>query len=576
MPEPDAARLEHVSVRFPRRASAVLQDVSLRVAPGEQVVVLGASGSGKSTVLQTLTGVVPHTVTAELSGHVTVAGVRTSASTVVELSRLVGVLAQDPSSSVCLPHVDTELALPLENRGTDPGAISGRIDEALTAVGASHLRGRITAELSGGEVQRVALAATLVAEPTVLLLDEPTSMLDPAGVDAVRQALGAAVQRYRPAVVLVEHRLDDLAGPLGPAGLPARAVVLSESGRVLADGPTERVLREQSAELVAAGCWLPLEAELHARTGVGDGLRSPANRRALEAMAAAECGADTSSRIPVPGRGEPVLRVRGLAVRDRGGGAPALLAGIDLDLHTGEVVALLGANGVGKSSLLLTLAGLLPPAVGAVTGPRPGMVFQNPEHQFVATTVCGEIAHGLDPALAERQVADGLRTHRLENLAAQSPFRLSGGEKRRLSLAAMLAHQRLCLLLDEPTLGLDRRDTVATVAALRRAAGAGRAVVLASHDLRTVVTLADRVVVLAGDGVLADGPTTDVLRDEAVLSRAGLVLPELVSWLLEEFEELSAVRRVLERLDEAVVPSSAPSPSQTPSPWPSPPSEVPA
>jgi energy-coupling factor transport system ATP-binding protein len=233
-----------------------------------------------------------------------------------------------------------------------------------------------------------------------------------------------------------------------------------------------------------------------------------------------------------------------------------LLSAVDLDVRAGEVVAVLGANGVGKTSLLLTLAGLLTPAAGTVTGPRPGLVFQNPEHQFVAQTVRAEIAHGLHPDEAAAEVARQLSAHRLEDLADQHPFRLSGGEKRRVSLAAMLAHSRPCLLVDEPTLGLDRHDTVATIRALRRAADLGRGVVFSSHDLRTVVTLADRVVALAGGGVVADGVPADVLRQGEVLAEAQLVLPPLVAWLLDRFgDDGSAVRRVLERLDDAVVPS---------------------
>lgn len=579
MPAPpgdDLVRLESVSVRFPRRREPVLGDVSLTLAPGEQVIVLGMSGSGKSTVLQSITGVVPHTINAELSGRVVVAGIPTGDATVVELSRHVGVLAQDPSSSVCLPDVEQELALPLENRGADPTTIGGRIDGALSAVGAEALRQRSTAELSGGEGQRVALAATLIAEPAVLLLDEPTSMLDPAGVAAVRDAVGAAVARYRPAVVLVEHRLDDLAGPEGLAGLPSRAVVLSETGRVLADGPTGEVLRDRGASLLSGGCWLPLDAELQAHSGAEGGLDSAVNRALLAELAAP---APTTDRDSAPGSaggvGESVLTVRDLGVgrpgrptgrrtrrrhgsgRDDSSGA-AILGGIDLELRGGEVVALLGPNGVGKTSLLLTLAGLLPPVAGTVAGPRAGMVFQNPEHQFLANTVRSEIAHGIDHDRADEVATRGMRAHRLEHLAEQNPFRLSGGEKRRLSLAAILAHSRPCLLLDEPTLGLDRRDTVATIAALRGEAAGGRAVVFASHDLRTVLTLADRAVVLADGRVIADGPTAAVLRQPAVLARAGLVLPPLVAWLLERFDPEGA-RRVLENLDRAVASEPAPS-----------------
>lgn len=555
--------LREVSVRFPRRAEPVLREVSLRLAPGEQVIVLGASGSGKSTVLQAVTGVVPHTVSATLTGEVAVGGTTTERTSVVERSRHLGVLAQDPGAAVCLPGVAQELALPLENQGIDPADIGPRIEAALEAVGAGALRERATAMLSGGESQRVALAAALVAEPEVLLLDEPTSMLDSAGIVSVRGALAGAVGRYGPAVVLVEHRLDEWAGAAGVAGLPARALALSEAGEVLADGRTAVVLHDHARELHAAGCWLPLDAELLTVTGAEGGLAAPANTELLHALAT---GMPTALGVPAADGGTPVLAGRGLAVgrespmtrrsrRRRPEGveavAPALLSGVDLTVRPGEIIALLGANGVGKTTLLLTLARLLDPLAGRVEGARPGLVFQNPEHQFLAHTVRGEIAHGLAPAVAAEVVPRQLRRHRLEYLAEQNPFRLSGGEKRRLSLAAMLAHSRPVLLADEPTLGLDRRDTIATAATLREAAVEGTAVIFSSHDLRTVVALADRVVVLGEGGVLADGPTVEVLGDGELRTRAALTLPPLVAWLLEHVAG-SAVAHVLRELDDAV------------------------
>lgn len=553
-----AVELDNITVAFPRRDEPVLRAVTVRLAPGEQIVVFGASGSGKSTLLHVITGVVPLTVTADITGEVIVAGT-SDATSVVERSRHLGVLAQDPSAAVCLPQVEQELALPLENHATEPATISPRISAALDAVGAAGLRHRATARLSGGEAQRVAVAAALITEPEVLLLDEPTSMLDPAGVASVRGALAGAIERYRPAMVLVEHRLDEWAGVAGTAGLPGRALVLGDGGTVLADGPTDIVLRDHAGTLHAAGCWLPLDAELYALTGAAGGLGTTVNVDLLHALA----------DRPVPRRsaGEVLLSARALAVgreapagRNKRRGrrrpvpdlqaCPPLLSGVEVTVRSGEVVAVLGANGVGKSTLLLTLAGLLPPLAGTVEGPRPGLVFQNAEHQFVATTVRKEIGHRLPPETAKEVVDRQLRRHRLTHLADQNPFRLSGGEKRRLSLAAMLAHDRPMLLADEPTLGLDRRDAIATAATLRDVADRGGAVALASHDLRLVGGLADRVIVLGDGGVLADGPTEDVFSDAAALARAGLSLPPLVAWLLAR--TAGAVARVLGQLDDAV------------------------
>jgi energy-coupling factor transporter ATP-binding protein EcfA2 len=572
VPAVPAVRLSDLSVTFPRRRQGVLRSVDLELAPGEQLLVLGPSGSGKSTLLQTITGVVPHSRVVALTGSAVIFGLDTAGTTVAELSRRVGFVAQDPESAVCLPDVEQELAFPLENRAADVASIDGRIDDALALVGASALRSRRTEHVSGGEGQRVALAATLIAAPDVVLLDEPTSMLDAEGIASVRSAIGAAVGHHRPAVVLVEHRLDEYAGAAGIGGLPSRCIVLGGDGRIVADGPTKTVLRDAAPALHFAGCWLPLEAELQAVFGTPGGLGSPVVRAGLRAMAEPPVPIQPGTAVPPirpaadpPGanavltaenltvsRDEPVgRRRRGPRGRPPLSPSTAVLRGIDLTVRAGEIVAVLGANGAGKSSLLLALAGLLRPLEGTVCGPRPGMIFQNPEHQFVAATVRGEVSHGV-PEAAAPLVERLLVEHRLAHLADQNPHQLSGGEKRRLSIAAMLAHDRPCLLADEPTLGLDRRATVATTRGLRAAAATGGAVVFSSHDLRTVATLATRVVVLADGEVVADGPALDVLADGAVLLRAGLTVPPLIEWLLQNIPSPDGIRRVLDALDATV------------------------
>ncbi len=538
--------VEDVVVRFPRRVDPALQVGALQLARGEQVLVVGPSGGGKSTLLQTLSGVVPLSVHSTMTGRVEVCGSVTSRTTVAELSRHVATVAQDPAAGLCLPYVDQELALVLENRAVPGHEIDDLVATGLARVGAGHLRARRTHELSGGEAQRVAVAAALVAGPDVLLMDEPTAMLDDAGVAVVREALAGAASPGGPTVVVVEHRLDELAGAGGLDALPGRVVVLDGRGTVVADGPTPETLYARSSSLRSAGCWLPLEVELAAWTAVAGGLAAEANQELLRRLG--------RQRTP-DGRGRdldgggPVLSARGLSVA-RGRAAP-VLTDVDLDLVPGEVVALAGPNGSGKSSLLLTLAGLLRAGRGRVSGPRPGLVFQNAEHQFVAHTVADEVRYGLPPG-SDRLAARQLCRHRLAGLGSCSPYRLSGGEKRRLNLAAMLAHDRRVLLLDEPTLGLDRRDTVATTAVLRDAANEGRAVLFASHDLRTVATLSDRLVLLGDGGMLADGPTLDVLADDGLLRRARLELPPLVRWLIDHVGSHDDVRAVLRGLDAGV------------------------
>lgn len=549
---PAVITLSGVTVTYPRRDRPSLRGVDLHVAAGERVVVLGPSGAGKSTLLHLVAGLVPHSTPAEVEGTLVLEGDGQHldlSSPVHERSALLGVVGQDPSASVCLPQVDAELALVLENRAVPPAQIGPRVGAALEQVGVGDLAQRQTARLSGGQTQRVALAAAVVGRPGLLLLDEPTSMLDASGVRAVRAAVEGVARDASLTVLLVEHRLDDYAGEAGLDGLPGRAVVLDADGTVVADGPTPQVLREHAAALHALGCWLPLEAELTALSGkVGD-LASGAHDELLAGLVPCD---EVLPASPETGAPRVLLRAHGLAV---GHGRQTVLDGVDLDVRAGQVVAVLGENGTGKSTLLHALAGLARPLAGRVTGERPGMVFQNPEHQLVAHTVAEEIAHGLaDP---EPTVARMLREHRLEHCADRNPHQLSGGEKRRLSLAAMLAHGRDVLLADEPTFGLDRRDTVVVADALRSVADAGGAVVFSTHDLRLAAEVADEVVVVGRGRVLASGSTHDVLSDAGALTGAGLELPAIVRWFVERCSSTAALKSALRALGRHPVAGSA-------------------
>lgn len=544
--------LSGVTVTYPRRDRPSLRGVDLHVAAGERVVVLGPSGAGKSTLLHLVAGLVPHSTPAEVEGTLVLGGGGQPldlSSPVHERSALLGVVGQDPSASVCLPLVDAELALVLENRAVPRAQIGPRVGVALEQVGVGDLAQRQTARLSGGQTQRVALAAAVIGRPGLLLLDEPTSMLDASGVRAVRAAVEEVARDASLTVLLVEHRLDDYAGEAGLDGLPGRAVVLDADGSVVADGPTPQVLREHAAALHALGCWLPLEAELTALSGkVGD-LTSGAHDELLAGLVPCDEVLPAPAETEVP---RVLLRAHGLAV---GHCRQTVLDGVDLDVRAGQVVAVLGENGTGKSTLLHALAGLTRPLAGRVTGERPGMVFQNPEHQLVAHTVAEEIAHGLaDP---EPTVARMLREHRLEHCADRNPHQLSGGEKRRLSLAAMLAHGRQVLLADEPTFGLDRRDTVVVADALRSVADGGGAVVFSTHDLRLAAEIADEVVVVGQGRVLASGSTHDVLSDAGALTGAGLELPAIARWFVERCSTTAALRPALRALGRHPVAGSA-------------------
>lgn len=460
--------------RHASRLAWALQDVSFRIEPGERVLVLGASGAGKSTLLQGLAGVLGGDEEGESQGSLLVDG-RVAAAT----RGRTGLVLQDPDSQVILARVGDDVAFGCENLGIPRAEIWPRVEAALAAVGLDAPLDRPTKALSGGQKQRLALAGILAMRPGLVLLDEPTANLDPEGVIEVRDAVERMLQAHPATLIVVEHRLD--------VWLPliTRVIVVGRGG-VVADGTPTQVLGEQGAQLAADGVWVPGFAP-------------------------------DAPPAPLSAPGEVLIAARDLAVA-RVKGKP-VAAGIDLDVREGQVLAITGANGAGKSTLGLTLAGLLPPAGGAVTasaalsagiGPTPidwasrdlltriGMVFQEPEHQLLAKTVQDELAVGPralgmpEDAIAARS-DELLHRLRLDRLARANPYTLSGGEKRRLTVAAALATRPRVLVLDEPTFGQDARTWAELVAMLAALRDEGTAIVTITHDLDVARALhADR------------------------------------------------------------------------------------
>lgn len=460
--------------RHASRLAWALRDISLRIEPGERVLLLGASGAGKSTLLHGLAGVLGGDEEGEAAGQLLIDGLPASAA-----RGRAGLVLQDPDSQVILARVGDDVAFGCENLGIPRDEIWRRVDAALDAVGLDVPLDRPTKALSGGQKQRLALAGSLAMRPGLLLLDEPTANLDPAGVIEVREAVQRMLQVQRTTLIVVEHRLD--------VWLPLidRVIVIGDAGSgggVIADGHPDVVLAAQGERLAQAGVWVPGFPPRHPNP--------PSSAPGEALLSARELG---------------VARVRGTTVA----------SGVDVDVRAGSALAITGPNGAGKSTLGLTLAGLLPPAAGAVTatdalaadaGPQPidwtsrqlltriGMVFQEPEHQLLASTVREELAIGpRSLGLSEAEIASRgdelLQRLRLDRLAQANPYTLSGGEKRRLTVAAALATRPRVLILDEPTFGQDARTWQELVAMLADLRDAGTALVTVTHDLDVVAAL---------------------------------------------------------------------------------------
>ncbi len=548
-----ALAVEGLTYTYPRAAAPALLDVSLEVAPGEFVLLAGRSASGKSTLLRAACGLVPHFHGGEVGGRVEVAGMDAIAAGPGELAAAVGYLAQDPETQVVSTTVAAEIELPLEMRGDGPGDRARAVEEVALALAIPHLLGRSVDTLSGGELQRVGLAAALVTRPRLVLLDEPTSQLDPVSGDELIWLLRRLNEEWGVAVVLAEHRLERCLAA-------ADRVVAVEGGRIGFDGAPREFLawtREADPTLSTPAARLFSLAGIEPLpVGVRDARRVLGER--------SEWPGDTSATaVPHPGKGgggeslptdrpsrfatlrkrreDSALAAANLWVElDDGEGARDVLRGIDLTVAPGERVALMGRNGAGKSTLLRAAAGLLDPVAGRAVAERMALLTQNPSDYLVRERVGDELPGA--PGLA------ALRAVGMDHAIDADPRDLSGGERQRLALAIALAG-RLdgdgvpgFVALDEPTRGMDRGRKDDLIALVDGLAAQGAAVLIATHDVEFAAEFSHRVVLLGDGVVIADGPSAEILSGgwyfatevARVLDVPGIVTPEHGAALLAD------------------------------------------
>jgi energy-coupling factor transport system ATP-binding protein len=471
--------LQDVTYTYAGATRPALRDVSLSVAPGEFVVLAGGTGSGKSTLLRAASGLVPHFHGGTFAGRCVVGGLDTREHGPADIARVAGTLFQDPETQVVLGTVRAELAFPLENAGLGAAAVARGVEEAALALGIAELLDRPTSELSGGELQRVALGAALATRPRLVLLDEPTSQLDPVAGDELLGVLRRLNEEWGTAVLLAEHRLERCLSA-------ADRVVAMRDGAVVCDAPPRAFLEWAPPELQTPG------ARLFSLAGITPPPVSVKEARA--ALAGRDLGTSRAPSRPLRPT-DAVLELKRVWLEPRE--APARLRGVSLDVGRGEIVALLGRNGAGKSTLLRIAAGLDRPTRGKVrSAGRVALLLQTPGDYFLHDRVGDDVTPPGD----------------LEHLADRHPRDLSGGERQRLALAAVLDGDRpAALLLDEPTRGMDHTRKQHLAAELHALSAEGVGIVLATHDAELAVAVAARCVLLGKGEVVADGPIGDVL-----------------------------------------------------------------
>lgn len=523
-------RFEDVSVTYEEAAGPTVRGVDLAVPEGELVLLVGPSGVGKSTLLGTVSGLVPHFTGGTLRGRVTVAGRDTRTHKPRELADVVGTVGQDPLAHFVTDTVEDELAYGMESLGLAPDVMRRRVEETLDLLGLADLRDRPIATLSGGQRQRVAIGSVLTPHPRVLVLDEPTSALDPAAAEEVLAVLQRLVHDLGTTVLMAEHRLERVvqyADQVLLLAAPGEPPVLGDPAELMARSPVY-------PPVVALGRlagWSPLPLTVRdARRRAGalrDRLADVAPGRETTAARPPERGSRWGRRDRTakgaPAERAPAASVTGLAVRR---GRVEALRRVDLTVTPGETVALMGRNGAGKSTLLSTLVGLLEPTSGAVrvggavphrTAPRQlirhvGLVPQEPRDLLYADTVAAECTAADRDADAAPGTCRALVSELLPGIADDThPRDLSEGQRLALALAIVLTARPPLLLLDEPTRGLDYAAKARLVAILRSLAAEGHAIVLATHDVELAAETAHRVVILADGEIVADGPTPGVV-----------------------------------------------------------------
>jgi energy-coupling factor transporter ATP-binding protein EcfA2 len=526
-PSGPVLQISHLTFRYRDRPEPALRDVSFTLGRGELLLVSGCSGCGKTTLVRCINGLIPRSYRGELQGAISLAGKDAAGMALGQIASIVGTVLQDPERQIVASHVMQEVAFGLENLALPREEIRRRVLDTLEYLGIRHLAERETFSLSGGEKQKVALAGSLAMRPAILLLDEPLASLDPS---SAREAL-ALFRRLADegiSILIIEHRVESVL-----TARPDRAIYM-ENGRITFDGPVS-------------------------------GLADAVNYHEVKLPAA-----DIVRRAraePPPPRPAPAPRpAGGTLIAFEGvsyayGDGPAVLRNVSAEIRGGDVVAVLGPNGAGKTTLMKHTIGLLKPTQGRVliggedtrhitvahAAHTLGYVFQSPTHMLFAPTVREELAFGprnlgRDGKTVSESVAHAVHALNLDGLEDYPPLALSFGQQKRASIASVLAMGTRILIMDEPTTGQDYYNYTAFMDSIL-AMTEFETILFITHDLDLAVVYANRVILMGGEGIAADGPPYEVLRDRALLEKCRVLPTSLLEYNLAHYQSTQAFYR---------------------------------
>lgn len=524
--------IEDLSFRYRDRQGAAIRNLSFEANPGEILLIAGASGCGKTTLIRCINGLIPRSYKGEISGRILVNGEEVKDWTLARISQQIGTVLQDPERQILGTKVRNEVAFGLENLGLPREEIFQRVDEALHFLKIPHLRDRETFHLSGGEKQKVALAGILAMRPSILLLDEPLASLDPASaqdtLDTVRQLTDEGIT-----VLLVEHRVEDVMRIQ-----PERVMFMSEGEiRYLGNlSGLSKVVNYREVKLPAEDIVERAKAD-----------PVPAELKLLPTAAENRQEKDALVRFENVGFGYESER--------------EVLHGIDLEIRRGDVIAVLGPNGAGKTTFVKHAIGLLKPKSGRVLvkgrdtrqasvaeiAGTLGYVFQSPSHMLFAPTVREELSFGPlnlkhPQEQIETEVRESLQTVNLADKENDPPLALSFGQQKRVSIAAILAMRSQILIMDEPTAGQDYQNYMNFMDAILQMPGF-EAILFITHDVDLAVIYANRILMIAEGKLVADGPPQDVLRDFDRLRANRLIPTSLLNLNLKRFDKTGRFMR---------------------------------
>ena len=536
-----AISIRDLSFTYRGGGKKALDEINFNQEVGEFVTIMGRSGAGKSTLCRCLNNLIPAFQKGEFSGEILICGRRIEGLSVHQLARDVGIVFQDFEAQLFSTNVELEVAFGPENFGVPRDEIRRRVKEALDLVGLSGFENREPMTLSGGEKQRLAIASAFAIKPKILVMDEPTTDLDPQG----REELFSLLRRLREqgiTLLLVEHESEEV--------LNSDRIVIMDGGRIIRTGSPWEMLADVRF-LERHGVRPPQVAELMLKLGYetpsfkADEAYEVLRRDGWTIDRGKLQGILAQDEVREAGYGDVIFELKGLSHTYRNG--LRALDEIDLTIREGEFVAIIGQNGSGKTTLVKHLNGLLKPTGGDVIflgksvrrwktsdiGRLVGFVFQNPDHQIFANTVREEVSfsprnYGFSEAEVISSVKEALRAVELEGYEEMSPFLLTKGERQRVALASVLACKPRVIILDEPTTGLDYHQQRRMMNLLKKLNEEGHTVIIVTHSLWTVAEYAHRVILLQNGKLVADGPVRKIFADEGMLWEAGLKPPEIV------------------------------------------------